>query len=192
VFLISFASDGDLQVNGAADFSYARVGNSFIVKHAKFLGWQNEQHGFIATGMSVARAFTWRDVTLQNRAQLDLSNASVGAGQLCSSSSGYGHRPLLAFDWSMLIIVLGWAAVLMGKRAGVMRLTWQENLPPPSAISMRGFIRCSIRSTCFCLLSICIRRVTGGRITDRKVNVPSPAAASRSAGRPCASICGYK
>jgi hypothetical protein len=235
IFLIRFDSDGDAKVTGSANFSYDRVGNSVIVDHARFLGPAGGQQGFIATGISVERAFTWRNVTLQNGAQLDLSDAAVGSlrddeqswpapgrlmidgltynsltservkrlnrfahnsavyfdpvrnrlqwlalqppgfhsqpytelakyyansgeeaaavrvyiageddrysrfglfgyfwGGLLKNTIGYGHRPLLAFDWSMLIIVLGWAAVLMGKRAGVMRLTWPENLPPPS------------------------------------------------------------
>lgn len=59
-------------------------------------------------------------------------------GGLLKETIGYGHRPLLAFNWSMLIIVLGWAAVLMGKRAGVMRLTWPENSPPPETDQVAG------------------------------------------------------
>ncbi len=241
MFLISFGSDGDLEVNGAANFAYDHVGNSVIVRHAKFLGGPGDRNGFIATGMSVGRVFIWRDVTLGNGAQLDLSDASVGSllddeqswpapgrliidgltynslssdavdrvdrparkpphdvhsvesrlrwlalqpagfhaqpyselakfysnsgeetaavvvyiageddrysrlgwfgyvwGGLLKDTIGYGHRPLLAFNWSMLIIIVGWAAVLMGKRAGVMRLTWPENLPPPSGDHYAG------------------------------------------------------
>jgi hypothetical protein len=57
-------------------------------------------------------------------------------GRLCGgflkATIGYGHKPLFAFKWSILVVLVGWAAVLMGKRAGVMRLTWPENLPPSS------------------------------------------------------------
>jgi hypothetical protein len=38
----------------------------------------------------------------------------------------------------VLFVLVGWAAVLMGKRAGVMRLTWPENLPPPSGDHTSG------------------------------------------------------
>ena len=78
VSLVRFGSDGDAVVKGSANFSYDRVGNSFIVDHTQFLGARNEERGFDGTGMWVARAFKWRNVTLQNGAQLDLSDASVG------------------------------------------------------------------------------------------------------------------
>jgi hypothetical protein len=45
---------------------------------------------------------------------------------------GYGHRPLLAIIWSLGVVLVGWVAVLIGKRAGVMRLTWPETTPLPS------------------------------------------------------------
>ena len=241
VYVTRFGPGGDAVIEGSANFSYDRVGNSFIVDHARFLGARDEEHGFDGTGISVARAFKWRNVTLQNGAQLDLSDASVGTllddekswpapgrlvidglnynglsggspdrsarfvqlqseelnsvdsrlrwlglqppgfhaqpynelakyyinsgedaaavtiyvageddryermglfgkfwGGLLKETIGYGHRPLLAFNWSMLIIVLGWAAVLMGKRAGVMRLTWPENSPPPDVDQLAG------------------------------------------------------
>lgn len=43
---------------------------------------------------------------------------------------GYGHRPLLAIGWSLAVILLGWGAVSIGARAGVMAPTWPENKPP--------------------------------------------------------------
>ena len=241
VYLIGWASDGEIEITGVANFSFDRVADSFIVDHAKFLGAPGDQHGFVGTGMSVARAFIWRDVTLQNGAQLDLSNAAValliddemswplpgkllldgfsydslsseneppndkpardvpgdrnavesrlrwlalqppgfhsqpyselaryyaGSGEDASAVTifiaqeddryrrlglfgrlwggflkatiGYGRRPLLAFDWSILVVLVGWAAVLMGKRAGVMRLTWPENSLPPSGNQTHG------------------------------------------------------
>jgi hypothetical protein len=234
VFLDSFGSGGDVEVNGTANFAYDRIGDSFIVNHAQFIGAPGDQHGFIGTGMSVVRAFTWRNITLRNGALLDLGDASVGAllddeqswpapgkliidgftyndlssetedhldksaqkaandrnsvenrlrwlalqppgfysqpynelakyyigsgqdaaavtvyiaeeddrytrlgllgrlwGGFLKSTIGYGHRPLLAFYWSVAVVMLGWLATLMGKRAGVMRLTWPENSPLP-------------------------------------------------------------
>jgi hypothetical protein len=43
---------------------------------------------------------------------------------------GYGHRPLLAIGWSLAVVLLGWGAVSIGARAGVMAPTWPENKPP--------------------------------------------------------------
>jgi hypothetical protein len=34
---------------------------------------------------------------------------------------GYGHRPLLAILWSLVVVILGWALVTIGGRSGVMR-----------------------------------------------------------------------
>ena len=241
IYLASFGSGGDVEVNGVANFSYDRIADSFIVDHARFLGAPGAQHGFIGANMSIARAFIWHNATLQNGAQLDLGDASVGLllddetswpdsgkliidrftynglssepgglpsgraqhrpaeidavdsrlkwlalqpagfrsqpfnelakyysasgdsaaavtvyiaeeddrysrmgvwgglwGGFLKATIGYGHRPLLAFYWSVLVILVGWAAVLMGKRAGVMRLTWPENSPPPSGDHAAG------------------------------------------------------
>ena len=241
VYLAGFGADGDVVVNGTANFAYDRIGDSFIVDHAQFLGAPGDRHGFIGTGMSVVRAFTWRNVTLQNGAMLDLGDAAVGSllddaeswpapgkliidgfsyndlssetenhadkraqeaaavrnsvanrlrwlalqppgfysqpynelakyyvssgedaaavtvyiaeeddrytrsgwwgrmwGGFLKSTIGYGHRPLLAFNWSVFVVLLGSAAALMGKRAGVMRLTWPENSPPPVTEHING------------------------------------------------------
>ena len=59
-------------------------------------------------------------------------------GGFLKSTIGYGHRPLLAFNWSVLVVLLGWAAIVMGKRSGVMRLTWPENSPPPGEEHISG------------------------------------------------------
>jgi hypothetical protein len=241
VFLRNFGTDGDVEVTGLANFSSDRVGDSFIVDHAKFLGAPGGVHGFNGSEMSVARTFIWRNVTLENGAQCDLRDASVGlflddwdswpepgkllidgltfnslsaavydaddghahdasaginsvdsrlkwlalqppgfhsqpysqlgkfylsAGEEASAikvfiaeeddrysrlgffgrmlggflkaTIGYGHRPLLAFNWSVLVIIVGWIAVLAGKRARVMRLTWPENSPPPEGDPLAG------------------------------------------------------
>ena len=60
------------------------------------------------------------------------------SGDFLRATVGYGHRPLLAFNWSILVVLIGWVVVLMGKRAGVMRLTWPENSPPPSTDPFTG------------------------------------------------------
>ena len=46
-------------------------------------------------------------------------------GGFLEATIGYGHRPLLAFNWSILVVLIGWAAVMMGKRAGVTSETEQ-------------------------------------------------------------------
>jgi hypothetical protein len=241
IYLAGWGKDGDVEVTGVANFSFDRVTNNFIVDHAKFLGAPGDNHGFVGTSMTVARSFTWRNVTLQNGARLDLRDASVEAllddqqswpapgrlnidgftyngleseagsrvdgrarfesddrnavdsrlrwlalqppgfysqpynelakyysgtgddaaaatvlvageddryqrmgllgrlsGDFLRATIGYGHRPLLAFNWSILVVLIGWVVVLMGKRAGVMRLTWPENTPPPSTDHING------------------------------------------------------
>src|SRR5215472_1984254 len=52
-------------------------------------------------------------------------------GGFLKRTIGYGHRPLLTVFWMLGVIVVGWASVAVGKRAGVMRPTWPEN-PPAS------------------------------------------------------------
>jgi len=59
-------------------------------------------------------------------------------GAFLKYTIGYGHRPLLAIVWSVMVMTLGCLVVLAGKRAGVMRLTWPENTPPPSQHQSRG------------------------------------------------------
>jgi hypothetical protein len=44
----------------------------------KFLGAAGDRLGFNGSEMSVARTFIWRHVTMQNGAQCDLRDASVG------------------------------------------------------------------------------------------------------------------
>ena len=51
---------------------------------------------------------------------------------------GYGHRPLLALLWSLVIVIVGSVIVLVGKRAGVMRLTWLETTSPPPTETISG------------------------------------------------------
>ena len=41
----------------------------------------------------------------------------------------YGYEPMRAVAWALAVVLLGWAAVTMGKRAGVLRPTWPENRP---------------------------------------------------------------
>ncbi len=53
-------------------------------------------------------------------------------GGFLRATIGYGHRPLRAIDWSLGVVLVGWAMVFIGTRAGVMRLTWPETTPPPS------------------------------------------------------------
>ncbi len=48
---------------------------------------------------------------------------------------GYGHEPLLTVLWSLAVVLLGWAMVAIGQRAGVMRPTWPETPPASSANS---------------------------------------------------------
>ena len=43
---------------------------------------------------------------------------------------GYGHRPLLALLWSLLVVLVGWIVIRTAFAAGVMRRTYPENDPP--------------------------------------------------------------
>ena len=52
-------------------------------------------------------------------------------GAFLKDTIGYGHRPLRAIFWSLAVVLLGWLAVTVGARAGVMRATWPDS-PPPS------------------------------------------------------------
>ena len=42
---------------------------------------------------------------------------------------GYGHRPLLALLWSLLVVMVGYIVTRVAKMAGVMRRTYPENAP---------------------------------------------------------------
>jgi len=59
-------------------------------------------------------------------------------GWLLKITIGYGHRPMLALLWALGIVLIGWAAVFVGKRAHVMRLTWPETTPPPTGDTSAG------------------------------------------------------
>ena len=69
IFLTSFGPGDEVEVDGVANFSSDRVGDSFIVDHVKFDGSVGDQHGFEGAGMTVARSFIWHHVILQNDAQ---------------------------------------------------------------------------------------------------------------------------
>ena len=50
-------------------------------------------------------------------------------GTFLKYTIGYGHRPLLALFWSLGVVLIGWAMVSIGARAGVMAQSWPEHLP---------------------------------------------------------------
>ncbi|MGA9723649.1 MAG: hypothetical protein WBQ86_14415 [Candidatus Binatus sp.] len=50
-------------------------------------------------------------------------------GTFLKYTIGYGHRPLLALLWSLGVVVLGWAMLSIGSRAGVMAPSWPEHKP---------------------------------------------------------------
>jgi hypothetical protein len=54
-------------------------------------------------------------------------------GAFLKITVGYGHRPLLAILWSLIVVVIGWPIVALGAQAGVMRPTWDPSTPggPP-------------------------------------------------------------
>jgi hypothetical protein len=54
-------------------------------------------------------------------------------GKSSKITIGYGHQPLRAIIWSMLVVAIGTVMIAAGKRAGVMRLTWPETTPPPTS-----------------------------------------------------------
>jgi hypothetical protein len=69
---------GHVLIDGVVRFTGARVSSNFLVVQARFMGGADKPHGLLASGMVVKGAFVWADVTLENNAQLDLSQASVG------------------------------------------------------------------------------------------------------------------
>ncbi len=71
------AHGGSVKVNGLMYFRGARVGSAFLVDQAIFSGSAGQPHGLSAAGMNVHGLFLWRDVTLENGGQLDLSGASL-------------------------------------------------------------------------------------------------------------------
>ncbi len=71
------AHGGSVKVNGLMYFRGAHVGSAFLVDQAIFSGSAGQPHGLSASEMSVRGLFLWRDVTLENGAQLDLRGASL-------------------------------------------------------------------------------------------------------------------
>jgi len=71
------AHGGSVKVNGLMHFAGAHVGSAFLVDQVIFSGSAGQLHGLSAPEMSVRGLFLWRDVTLENSAQLDLSGASL-------------------------------------------------------------------------------------------------------------------
>ena len=61
--------------------------------------------------------------------------AGRAAGGFIKWTIGYGHRPMLALLWSLGVVLIGSAAVSIGKRAGVMAPIWPENQPPDASKS---------------------------------------------------------
>jgi hypothetical protein len=51
-------------------------------------------------------------------------------GAFLKTTIAYGHQPLRAIVWSLLVVLVGWTIVAIAKRAGVMRPTYPENAPP--------------------------------------------------------------
>jgi hypothetical protein len=73
----------------------------------------------------------------------DLRHAQMGVigrawGHFLNWTIGYGHRPLRAILWSVLVVTLGAIVVGVGKRAGLMRLTWPENSTVPEGNPTSG------------------------------------------------------
>ena len=46
---------------------------------------------------------------------------------------GYGHRPLLALLWSLVVVLIGSGVIVAANRMGLMRETWPENAPAKSS-----------------------------------------------------------
>ncbi|WP_425164526.1 hypothetical protein [Candidatus Binatus sp.] len=227
VALNAYGRSGGMEADGLVQFGGAKVGGVFRAMGAKFMGKENEPHGFSAPAISVGEGFFWQNVELQNGAIFNLNDSSVG-GLLDDESSwpqpgrlaidgftygdiyagptdarsrlrwiklesrstlpwfnlegsfhpqpyrelakvlrnrgddagarqvliaeeraryaglslplrmwgaflgvviGYGYAPLRAVAWSLAVVLIGWAAVSIGKRAGVLRPTWPENRP---------------------------------------------------------------
>ncbi len=164
VYLAGWGTDGEVEVTGLANFSFDRFASNFIVDHAKFLGAPGEDHGFVGTSMSVARAFTWHNVTLENGARLDLGDASVESllddekswpapGKLIIDGFTYNGLESgtanLADDvhetrWAIVIqLTAGFDGCRFSPRDFVRNLTtsWRSTMPGPAR--MRPRRRCS-------------------------------------------------
>ena len=68
---------GPFRVTGQARLRGAQIGAAFVVWDAVFSGFGGTLKGLEAPGMVVKGAFIWRDVRMDNGAQLVLSGASV-------------------------------------------------------------------------------------------------------------------
>jgi hypothetical protein len=86
----------DPEVDGVLDFTSARVETNFVVLHAKFKGRAFERHGFVGSGLDVGKAFVWKEVTLENRAFLDLRGSHLGA--LCDDEKSWPVPGRLLID----------------------------------------------------------------------------------------------
>jgi hypothetical protein len=51
-------------------------------------------------------------------------------GGFLKRTIGYGIGPLLTIGWMLGVVAIGWMMVAVGNRAGVMRQTWPELIPP--------------------------------------------------------------
>jgi len=59
-------------------------------------------------------------------------------GGFLKRTIGYGHRPMLTVFWMLGVVGIGWLMAAIGKRSGVMRLTWPETTPPPTGDPVGG------------------------------------------------------
>jgi hypothetical protein len=48
-------------------------------------------------------------------------------GAFLKTTVGYGHRPLLAIVWSLVVVLIGWPMIAIGAQTGVMRPTWDPS-----------------------------------------------------------------
>jgi hypothetical protein len=82
-------------------------------------------------------ANAYADAVLMARDDVLYSNGDIAHriwGNFLKITIGYGHQPLRAITWSLVVVLMGWAVVSIGKRAGVMRPTWPETVPPSQTI----------------------------------------------------------
>jgi hypothetical protein len=138
----SWPAPGKLWLDG---FDYRAIGADSTRDVASRLRWLGLQTGFYPqpyrqlarvmresgddTG-AVAVLIAMEDARFRNSGFF----RRVWAGFL-KQTIGYGHRPLLAILWSLLIVLFGWALVTIGGRCGVMRPTWPESIPASASVS---------------------------------------------------------
>jgi hypothetical protein len=123
--LVGFAGDGRSLLDARSRLRWLALQPEFDAQPyrqlAKVLREQGDEPG--ATEVLIAA---------EDRRYASYGYASALWGGFLNATIGYGHKPLRTIGWSLFVILVGWPIVWAAKRAGVMRPTFPENIPPSS------------------------------------------------------------